>query len=103
MKGKPGIIRPTAWYEGDFSPATIQGEGRKKGKWGSVAIMGAPLAALAEDTTNELLPERVGSPRAPASMAEWGSPSLRSRNQTDHVMSAPTNRLSVRTSAMLQG
>ena len=57
MKGRPGIIAPTAWNEGDFTPAMSQRLGTEMPRCGSLAIIGAPDALRVPDTTTVLEPD----------------------------------------------
>ena len=56
--GRPGAISPTAWQEGERTPAISQTLGMKMPRWGSLAMSAPPVALRRPATATLLLPDR---------------------------------------------
>src|SRR5512132_112379 len=64
--GRPGTMRPTAWYDGDFTPASSQVFGRLMPRCGSLARMAAPVRVRLGAIARLLLPDLLNPARTSA-------------------------------------
>ena len=126
--GNPGPISPTAWYDGDLTPAMSQTLGTRMPRCGSLARTAPPVSVRPGASAKLLLPDRPTPARIRRSSAVSPAPSklggearpfsssrsqisgqsARLRNgsrsvQTSQFTSVPTRRPTVSTSATVQG